>query len=186
LRAHISTVATAVKRSACTGHGLHRHQTPIKTLAHPFVHYGDASYRFDDLDITTNREKKRTKCAEHYFLRRMGMYMLHFISHHVGIRCMMAMYLSVYVSACSNQKNSSLVQTGALFALYVDVLDRQMCVVWRARATMHFVSRKMSNNENKVNSRPWVHADDSRATHQARGTRRAVALHKPRPGANCH
>jgi hypothetical protein len=95
-------------------------------------------------------------------------------------------YVSVYISACSNQKNSSPVQTSALFALYVDVLDRQMCVVWRARATMLFVSRKMSNNENKVNSRPWVHADGSSATHQARGTRRAVALHKPRPGANRH
>lgn len=77
------------------------------------------------------------------------MHMLHFISHHVGIRCIMAMYLSTYLPV-QIKKKSSPVQTGALFALYVDVLDRQMCVVWRARATMHFVSRKMSKNENKV------------------------------------
>ena len=109
------------------------------------------------------------------------MHMLHFISHHVGIRCIMAMYLSTYLPV-QIKKNSSPVQTGALFALYVDVLDRQMCVVWRARATMHFVSRKMSKNENKVKQSSMGASDDSRATHQARGTRCTVALHKPRPG----
>ena len=86
------------------------------------------------------------------------MYMLHFISHHVG-HTLHNCYVSVRtLSICclfkSNQKSSP-IKKGALFALYLDVLGRQMCVVWRARAVMHFVSRKMSKNENKVKSCPW-------------------------------
>ena len=162
------------------------HQATIKTLAHPFVHYGDASIQFDDFDTTTTRippvKVGKKNAWNAIFLRRVGMYMLHFISHPLH-NCHVICPNAVYVCYCQRvqiKKNSSPIKKGALF---VDVLDRQMCVVWRARAIVHFVSsRKMSKNENKVKSCSWAHPDDSRATHHARRTRRTIALHKPRPG----